>query len=70
MIKGLYNSFIGKQIQRKAMMLHQTNYLGSNEQFSASNGWLRRMIKRNNPSFSRVTSVVQKNPERWNDFFS
>ena len=55
-------------MQRKAMMLHQTNYLGSNDRFSASNGWLCRMVKRNNLSFSRVTSVGQKMPERCNVF--
>lgn len=61
--RGKRNSVTGKQIRRKAMVLYQTLYPGSRERFSASYGWLRRMVRRNNLSFRRVTSVGQKVPD-------
>ena len=72
--RGKRNSVTGKQIRRKAMVLYPAMYPGNNERFSASCGWLRRMIRRNNLKFRRVTSVGQKipddAPERCNTFLA
>ena len=46
--RGKRNSVTGKQIRRKALVLFPTMYPGNNERFSASFGWLRRIIRRNN----------------------
>ena len=52
----------GKMICRKATNVFPNLYPDPNETFSASNGWLKRMLKRNNLKYRRVTSVGQKIP--------
>eukprot|EP00795_Rhopilema_esculentum_P002477 gene2477-18139_t len=61
--RGKRNSVTGKQIHRKAMVIFPAMYLSNNERFSASCGWLLRMIRRNNLKFRRVTSGGQKIPD-------
>ena len=61
--RGKWNFVTGKQIRKKALVLFPSMYPGNNERFSASCGWLRRMIRQNNLTFCRVTSVGQKVPD-------
>ena len=67
------HSVTGKQIRQKALVLFKSLYPGSREMFTASHGWLRRMVKRNKLSFRPVTCVGQKvtvaTPECCNVFF-
>ena len=57
------HSITGPQLRRKALALSKNLYPGSTEKFTASYVWFRRMIRRNNISFRRVTSVGQEIPE-------
>ena len=60
--RGKRQTVTGKMIRREATTLFPNIYPNPKETFKASNGWLTRMINRNNLSYRRVTSVGQKIP--------
>ena len=60
--RGKRQTVTGKMIRRKATTLFPNIYPNPAETFKASNGWLTRMLNRNNLSYRRVTSVGQKIP--------
>ena len=52
-----------KKVQKKATLLFKELYPDVQHEFRASRGWLRRICRRNNLVYRRVTSVGQKVPK-------
>ena len=52
-----------KKVRRKAILLFKELYPNVQHEFRASRGWFRRMCRRNNLVYCRVTSVGEKVPK-------
>ena len=61
-VRGKRQTVTGNMIRRKALTVFPNIYPDPSVHFTASNGWLRRMLNRNNLKYRRVTSVGQKIP--------